>query len=164
LDEIVYKPIGVIRTPFKTPENMPVQPAGGKDVEGVVEVAPEYEDGLADLEGFSHVYLIYHLDRSRGYSLKVVPFMDTVERGLFATRAPRRPNPIGISVVRLRRVEGNRLHVCDLDILDSTPLLDIKPCVRDFDASSDVRIGWLKGKARKARTHRSDDRFKAKDR
>ena len=126
----------------------------------MVEVDPRYEEALSDLEGISHIYLIYHLHRSKGYSLKVIPYMDTEERGLFATRAPRRPNPIGISVVRLKRVEGNRLHICDLDMLDGTPLLDIKPCVREFDAAEGLRIGWLKGKAKRADTHRSDDRFK----
>jgi len=156
---VVFEPIGVIHTPFETPENMPVQPAGGKDIEGWVVVEPRYEEALADLEGFSHIYLIYHLHRSKGYSLKVIPYLDTEKRGLFATRAPRRPNPIGISVVRLKRVEGNKLHICDLDILDGTPLLDIKPCVREFVAAKGLRIGWLEGKASHVRTHTSDDRF-----
>jgi len=159
VDKVVFEPIGVIHTPFKAPENMPVQPARGKDIEGWVEVDPRYEEALADLAGFSHIYLIFHFHRSKGYSLKVVPHLDTEKRGLFATRAPRRPNPIGISVVRLKRIEGNKLHICDLDMLDGTPLLDIKPCVREFDAANGLRIGWLEGKVSRARTHPSDDRF-----
>jgi tRNA-Thr(GGU) m(6)t(6)A37 methyltransferase TsaA len=140
---------------------MPIQPAGGRGIEGTAEIDPRYQEGLSDLEGFSHIYLIYHMHRSVGYSLKVVPFLDDEKRGLFATRAPRRPNPIGISVVRLVRINGNRLHFCDVDILDGTPLLDIKPCVREFDLSDGVRIGWLEGKSGTARRHRSDNRFSA---
>lgn len=158
-DKVIFEPIGTIHTPFTTPGEMPVQPAGGKDVEGWVEVDPRYQEALSDLEGFSHIYLIFHLHRSKGYSLKVVPYLDTEKRGLFATRAPRRPNAIGISVVRLDRVEANKLYIRDLDILDGTPLLDIKPCVREFDAAEGLRKGWLEGKASRARTHRSDDRF-----
>jgi tRNA-Thr(GGU) m(6)t(6)A37 methyltransferase TsaA len=158
--QVVYEPIGVIHTPFKTRENMPIQPSGGKGVDGVAVLRPELADALADVDGFSHVYLIYHLHRSRGYSVKVVPFLDTEKRGLFATRAPRRPNPIGISVVRVKRVEANRLHFKDVDMLDGTPLLDIKPCVREFESRQKMRIGWLTGKSGRARTRRSDGRFK----
>jgi tRNA-Thr(GGU) m(6)t(6)A37 methyltransferase TsaA len=159
LDRVVYEPIGVIHTPFKKPDGMPVQPAGGKDIDGIAEVKPEYEEALSDLAGFSHVFLIYHFHRSRGFATKVVPFLDKVERGLFATRAPRRPNPIGLSVVRLRRIKGNKLYFSGVDMLDGTPLLDIKPCVRDFDFTEGFRVGWLEGKSRSAEGHRSDDRF-----
>jgi tRNA-Thr(GGU) m(6)t(6)A37 methyltransferase TsaA len=155
----VYEPIGVIHTPYETPEGMPIQPAGGKDVEGVAEVEPRYAEGLCDLEGFSHVFLIYHLHRAKGFSMKVVPFLDTVKRGLFATRAPRRPNPIGISVVKLVRIDGSNLHFRGVDMLDGTPLLDIKPCVRDFDFTERVRTGWLEGKSTKAGKRKSDERF-----
>jgi tRNA-Thr(GGU) m(6)t(6)A37 methyltransferase TsaA len=157
----VYEPIGVIHTPFKTREDMPIQPSGGKGVEGVAVLRPELAEGLADVNGFSHVYLIYHLHRSEGYSLKVVPFLDTERRGLFATRAPRRPNPIGISVVRVERVEANKVYFQDVDMLDGTPLLDIKPYVREFDSRQRTRIGWLEGKSVKARRKKSDGRFKA---
>jgi tRNA-Thr(GGU) m(6)t(6)A37 methyltransferase TsaA len=138
---------------------MPIQPSGGRDLEGVVEVYPQYGEGLSDLEGFSHVYLIYHMHRSRGYALKVIPFLDDKKRGLFATRAPRRPNPIGISVVRVQRIQANRLYFRDVDILDGTPLLDMKPCVLEFDRTGKLRMGWLEGKAGKARKRRSDRRF-----
>jgi len=138
---------------------MPIQPAGAKGIEGRVEVESRYEEALSDLDGFSHIFLIYHLHKSSGYSLKVVPFLDKVKRGLFSTRAPRRPNPIGISVVRLKRVDGNRVYVADVDMLDGTPLLDIKPCVREFDTTEGVKIGWLEGKVHQARDRKSDTRF-----
>ena len=159
--KVVYEPIGVIHTPFKRRDDMPIQPAGGKGIEGTAVLRPELAEALDDVAGFSHVYLIFHMHMSRGYAAKVVPFLDTEKRGLFATRAPRRPNPIGISVVRVERVEGNNLHFRDVDMLDGTPLLDIKPCVRDFDSRGRMRIGWLQGKSRRVERHRSDDRFKA---
>lgn len=159
--KVVFEPIGVIHTPFKTRENMPVQPSGGKGVEGVAVLRPELAEALADVDGFSHVYLIYHLHRSKSFSLKVVPFLDTERRGLFATRAPRRPNPIGVSVVRVKRVEGNKVYFQDVDMLDGTPLLDIKPCVREFDSRRKMRIGWLEGKSRRVWRRKSDGRFKA---
>jgi tRNA-Thr(GGU) m(6)t(6)A37 methyltransferase TsaA len=159
--KIVYEPIGVIHTPFKKRDDMPMQPSGGKGIEGVAVLRPELAEALADVDGFSHVYLIYHMHKSSGYTPKVVPFLDTEKRGLFATRAPRRPNPIGMSVVRVKRVEGNELRFQDVDMLDGTPLLDIKPCVREFDSRGKMRIGWLEGKSCGARMHKSDDRFKS---
>jgi tRNA-Thr(GGU) m(6)t(6)A37 methyltransferase TsaA len=160
LKKIVYEPIGTIHTPFKSLEGMPIQPKGGRDIEGVIKVDRKYEEALSDLEGFSHIILIYHLHLSRGYSLKVTPFLDTAKRGVFATRAPRRPNPIGVSLVRLKKVKGNKVYVKDIDIADGTPLLDIKPYVGEFDHAGDTRAGWLEGKARRARCHTSDKRFK----
>ncbi len=154
---IEYRPIGVIHTPFADLQGMPIQPSRGKGVRGTVEVFAEFAEGLTDLDGFSHIVLLYHLHRSHGYRLRVIPFLDTTERGLFATRAPKRPNPIGLSVVRLLTVEGNRLTVEDLDILDGTPLLDIKPYVGDFDRRDAVRMGWLDEV--RERDKLSDDRF-----
>lgn len=115
-----------------------------------MEVFPEFAEGLSDLDGFSHIYLIFHLHKSDGYELKVKPFLDTVKRGLFACRAPRRPNQIGLSIVRLERVEENMVHVRDVDMLDGTPLLDIKPFVEEFDAREKIKTGWL-GDSRKKR-------------
>ena len=154
-----FTPIGTIRSPFTNPEGMPIQPAGATGVKGSVEVLSAYEDGLQDLDGFSHIILLYQFHRSRGFKLKVVPFMDTVLRGVFATRAPKRPNPIGLSVVRLERIEGRVLHVEGVDILDGTPLLDIKPYVPDFDGQAEVRTGWLEQAKKKAQDKRSDGRF-----
>ncbi len=158
--KIEFEPIGIIHTPFSSREGMPVQPAGAAGVKGTVEVFEKYREGLDDLDGFSHVILLYHFHRSEGFKLRVVPFLDSQLRGLFSTRAPRRPNPIGLSVLRLDRIEGGILHVQNVDILDGTPLLDIKPYVPEFDGQTEVRTGWLEG-CRKALTERrSDDRFR----
>jgi len=156
---IKYKPIGVIRSPFTDIEGMPIQPIGADGVGGTVEIAPEYEAGLADLEGFSHIILIYHFHRSKGCALEVKPFMDDRGHGIFATRAPRRPNAVGISVVRLIGVQGCTLSIQDVDILDGTPLLDIKPFVPEFDVRPAERIGWLSKKASRARKAKADNRF-----
>jgi tRNA-Thr(GGU) m(6)t(6)A37 methyltransferase TsaA len=157
--KIEYQPIGIIHTPFTEPDGMPIQPAGAAGVAGRVEVFAQYREGLRDLDGFSHIILLYHFHRSRGFTLRVVPFLDTRPRGVFATRAPRRPNPVGLSVVRLRRVEDGVLHVENVDILDGTPLIDIKPYVPEFDGQAEVRTGWLAEARGKAAQHKSDRRF-----
>jgi tRNA-Thr(GGU) m(6)t(6)A37 methyltransferase TsaA len=157
----VANPIGVIHTPFTDLEGMPIQPAGAAGVKGTVEVFEKYRPGLKDLEGFSHIILIYHFHGSSGFELQVVPFLDSEPRGLFATRAPKRPNPIGLSVVQLDKVENGILHIQNVDILDNTPLLDIKPYVPEFDAPKEVRTGWLAKAGKTASGHKSsDDRFK----
>jgi len=154
------KPIGIIHTPFQDTEGMPIQPAGAVGIKGVVEVFQEFHAGLKDLDGFSHIILIYEFHRSQGFRLDVVPFMDTQTRGLFATRAPRRPNPIGISTVQLDRIEGGNLHVQNLDILDGTPVLDIKPYVPEFDSHTTIRTGWLEEARQRVHKQKSDTRFK----
>ncbi len=160
---IVCDPIGVIHTPFHTTEGMPIQPAGASGVRGIVEVFDDFAEGLQDVDGFSHLILLYHFHQSDGYNLKVVPFMDSSTRGLFATRAPRRPNPIGLSIVRLLNVEGRQLHVENIDVLDNTPLLDIKPYVPVFDAQDQVRSGWLENEKRDVSKQRADCRFSHED-
>jgi tRNA-Thr(GGU) m(6)t(6)A37 methyltransferase TsaA len=139
----MLKPVGVIHSTFKEPAGTPIQPPFAEGAEGIVEVFPEYADGLHDLEGFDRIWLLYWLDRAPSPRLRVVPFRDEVERGLFATRAPCRPNPIGLSCVRLLRIEHNLLTVGGVDVLDGTPLLDIKPYVPEFDAFPQSRAGWL---------------------
>jgi len=158
--KIKYEPIGVIHSPFKSTQGMPIQPAGAEGITGTVEVFDRFAEGLKDLDGFSHVILIYHLHRSSGFKLLTVPFMDTVKRGVFATRAPHRPNPIGLSVINLIKIEGAVLHVRNIDILDGTPLLDIKPYVPDFDHHQVARFGWLEQARGRVRKERSDNRFK----
>lgn len=158
--KVEYKPIGVIRTPFTDQEGMPIQPAGASGVQGTVEVFEEYRAALKDLDGLSHIILLYHFHRSQGFTPHVVPFMDSQPRGLFATRAPRRPNPIGLSVVRLNRIEDGALHVENVDVLDGTPLLDIKPYVPEFDTPVNVRTGWLEQAKNKVSKQEADDRFK----
>ena len=161
-ETIEYRPIGVIHSPFSEGQGVPIQPRFGRGIKGTVEVFPEYVDGLADLDGFSHITLLYHFHRSIGYALAARPFLDGRKRGLFATRAPRRPNPIGLSTVRLVGIEGSTLHIFDLDILDGTPLLDIKPYVSVFEDSEAIRIGWLTGKLNEGDRPTSDDRFVAR--
>jgi len=156
---IEFDQIGLIHTPFTRLEGMPIQPAGGAGVKGSVEVFEEYRAGLKDLDGFSHIVLLYHLHRSQRFDLHVVPFMDSELRGVFATRAPRRPNPIGLSVVQLNNVENGILYVENMDILDGTPLLDIKPYVPEFDGQTDVRMGWLERARKAVADKKADDRF-----
>ena len=157
--QIKYKPIGIIRSPFKETTGTPIQPSAGKDYEGLVEVFPEYIDGLQDLEGFSHIILIYHFHLVKKGPLKVKPFMDDNVHGIFAIRGPARPNPIGISVTRLLKVEGNKLFVRGIDIIDGTPLLDIKPYVPEFDAADELKIGWLEKNVHKLHHSKDDGRF-----
>ncbi len=158
-DTISMAPIGIIRTPFQSIEGMPIQPAGAADVTGTVELKPEYEAGLDGLEGFSHIILLYTFHLSQGYHLRVKPFLDDEMHGVFATRAPRRPNPIGLSVVRLVQVAGCTLEVQGVDVVDGTPLLDIKPFVPQFDVPSVERIGWLEKNLERLTQARADSRF-----
>ena len=159
MDTVVYHPIGIIRSPFSEQSGTPIQAAGAGEAAGTVEVFPEYEQGLADLDGFSHIFLIYHFHRSDGYSLRVKPYLDDSHRGVFATRAPRRPNSIGLSIVMLERIEKNILYIRDVDIVDGTPLLDIKPFVPDFDVRQTDRVGWLRERVDRLRETRDDGRF-----
>lgn len=159
MDNVKYRPIGIVRSPFKDIEYMPIQPTGDAAAQGMVEILPEFAKGLADLDGFSHIILIYHFHRVNSVQLTVTPFLDRQPHGVFATRAPTRPNPIGLSVVRLVRREENTLHVANLDVLDGTPVLDIKPYVPQFDAAQVTRLGWLEEAQADARSKRSDKRF-----
>ncbi len=137
-----YRPIGVLHSEHRIAQETPIQPAYAKGCRGRAEVFPEFAEGLADLDGFSHVYIIYHSHQAPAPKLKVKPFLQDVERGVFATRSPARPNPIGLSVVELVRREGNVLYLDGLDVLDGTPLLDIKPYVARFDRIQTTRNGW----------------------
>lgn len=158
--ELKLQSIGTIRSPFRERKGMPIQPVGARGIRGTVEVLPEFEKGLQDLEGFSHIYLLYWFHLSEGFDLTVKPFMDSEYHGVFATRAPRRPNQIGLSVVRLVAVKGNKLTVEDIDILDGTPLLDIKPFVPEFDIfGRQFRAGWLEKQAVSPENVKADERF-----
>ena len=156
---ISYNSIGIIHSHFKEAKGTPIQPAALPDAEGVIEVFEEYAKGLQDLEGFSHIILIFHMHLVKEPKLKVIPFLDTHEHGIFATRSPARPNPIGFSVVRLGKIEHNILFVKGIDIIDKTPLLDIKPFVPAFDIHSADRAGWFEKKAHKISTATDDGRF-----
>ena len=139
---ISYRPIGVIRTGHTKPKETPIQPVYSEGCEGQAEVFPEFAAGLRDVEGFSHIYLVYHMHKADRPQLVVKPFLQDVERGVFSTRAPCRPNPIGLSIVRLVRRDGNVLHLDGVDVLDGTPLLDIKPYTAKFDCVETTRNGW----------------------
>ena len=161
LEEITCRPIGFLRSPYRREPGTPIQPEGGRGVEAVVEVLEEYAAGLSDLDGFSHIILLYHFHRCERTALRVRPFADAEERGVFATRAPLRPNHIGMSVVRLERIEGSCLHVRDIDILDGTPVLDIKPHVPRIDCPGEARVGWLEGREPLCGRLRDDGHFLA---
>lgn len=139
--EFHFRSIGIIRSPYTDKNQMPIQ-ASRSIASGRILLDPDFADGLKDIEGFSHLILLYVFHQSAGYDLEVQPFLDDQNRGLFATRYPRRPNPIGISVVRLLERHGNTLEIANVDVLDGTPLLDIKPYMPDFDNRNDVKIGW----------------------
>lgn len=156
---INYRPIGIIHSPFKHLEGTPIQAIGGVGEKAEVEIFPEFVAGLRDLDGFSHIMLFYHCHLAKPYKLQITPFLDDTERGLFATRSPARPNPIGFSIVRLIKIENQTLYVEDIDIVDRTPLLDIKPLVPEFDTRKVERIGWLRKKAANLKKTVDDGRF-----
>ncbi len=143
--QIQFEPIGVIRTPHQKQAGTPIQPFAARDVSGEIEIFPEYRPALQDLNGFERIWVLYWFHQAKPFSPRVIPYRDVVERGLFATRAPSRPNPIGLSVVRLQKVNETSgiLKVLDVDMLEGTPLLDIKPYVPRFDCYPDSKAGWL---------------------
>jgi len=159
MNEIKYTPIGTIHSQFRESKGTPIQSSVAKDIHGTVEVFPEYADGLRDLEGFSHIILLFHFHLAGKSSLKVKPYLDNEVRGIFSTRAPCRPNPIGISIVRLIGIEDTILQIQDVDIIDGAPLLDIKPYVPAFDVRDTVKIGWLQKNIHKLSMSKDDGRF-----
>ena len=158
--QINFKPIGVVRSSFKDQAGTPIQPVYAQGSKGKVIVFDSYKKALKDLDGFSRIWLIYYFDRAKTWSPLTLPYRDDQERGLFATRAPARPNAIGISAVKVISVKGNEIEVDELDILDSTPILDIKPYVSGFDSYPDEKGGWLDAKKVDAKS--ADDRFNKK--
>ena len=158
--EVLCRSIGVIRSPFQDVEGMPIQPAGGLGILGTVEVWPEFAPGLEGLDGFSHIILLYQFHLAGPVSLRVTPFLDSHPQGVFATRAPVRPNRLGLSVVRLLGIAGATLRVENIDVVDGTPLLDIKPYVPQFDVHPADRIGWLEQTTKRLPDTKSDGRFR----
>ena len=148
-----------MHSPFKEPKNVPIQAAASEGTVGTIEIYPQYAEGLKDLEGFSHIILLYHFHLVKAGSLMVKPFLDDQLHGVFATRSPSRPNPIGISIVQLTSMDKNVLYIQDVDILDGTPLIDIKPYVPEFDCRETRKIGWFKGKIGKLAATKDDGRF-----
>lgn len=161
MENIVVTPIGVIHTPFTDIVGTPIQPVVSHDARGHIELFPQYVPGLNALEGFSHIILLYHFHKIRGYALEVVPFMSDEKKGIFACKAPKRPNAIGLSTVRLLSIAGNILNIEQVDVLDGTPLLDIKPFFPKYDNRSNVKAGWLdERKEIPESAYRADDRFR----
>ena len=160
MNRIIYKPIGVIHSPFKQTEGMPIQPSAAKGIKGHIIVNEQYVNGLRDLDGFSHIYLLYHFHLSRSFNLQVTPFLDDQQRGVFSTRAPKRPNPIGLSIVKLINIKFNIMEIENVDIIDGTPLIDIKPYVPEMDRVDNYRIGWLTKHIKEMKSKNSDERFK----
>ncbi|HOY09352.1 MAG TPA: tRNA (N6-threonylcarbamoyladenosine(37)-N6)-methyltransferase TrmO [Candidatus Omnitrophota bacterium] len=140
---IAVKPIGIIHTPYQEPKGMPIQGKFKRGVTGTARIFPEYKAGLKDIEGFSHLILIYHFNRSKEERVAGKPFLEDTEHGIFAMRSPHRPNHIGFSIVKLQSVKGNVITFSEVDILDGTPLLDIKPYVKHFDSRDKVKNGWV---------------------
>lgn len=157
--QIHYESIGVLNSPHKNIADMPIQPSGADGIRGTITLKEQYLEGLKDLDGFSHIYVFYHFHQAKAAQLTVTPFMDEASHGIFATRAPRRPNAIGLSVLRLINIDGSQLQIENVDILDGTPILDIKPYVPDFDHVTAERVGWLDRAKSKVKKHRSDNRF-----
>lgn len=157
---ISFNPIGTINTPFKTKEGMPIQSKGAEGIRGLIVVYDEYLLGLKDLEGFSHIILIYNFHLSKRFNLETIPFLDNKPHGIFATRSPERPNQIGFSVVKLISVENNILVIENADIIDGTPLLDIKPYIPDFDSWKAEKCGWYDTIDFNINHVQSDKRFK----
>ena len=153
------QPIGIIHSPYYSIEDMPIQPKGASEVEGHIIVDEKYIVGLQDIEGFSHIYLLYSFHEAKRTELLITPFLDKQTRGVFATRSPLRPNHIGISIVQLKRVEGNKIFIEGIDILDGTPLLDIKPYIEKFDTVKKSASGWLQASDKEIKQKRSDNRF-----
>lgn len=160
MTEITYKPIGIIHSPYRSIDDMPIQPCGAEGIRGTVEIFKNWVPGLNDLAGFSHIFLLYHFHKAGKPSLQVTPFLDSQSRGVFATRSPNHPNPVGLSVVQLIDVQKEMITVEGVDILDGTPLLDIKPYVPKFDHHPPIKTGWLEKAARNAERKRSDRRFR----
>lgn len=156
---IIFNPIGTIHSPHKRQEGAPIQPAAASEFHGTVELFPQYSEALDDLDQFERIILLYHFHLSDGFNLKIKPFLDSTKRGLFSTRAPRRPNQIGISIVRLTKVEGNLLHVTDVDMVDQSPLIDIKPYVPAFDSFPQSKAGWVDTVKGDIKSVKADNRF-----
>lgn len=159
-NQICFNPIGIVHSTFNSPVGTPIQPAASNGDEAIIEIFPEYTEGLNDLDGFSHIYILFHLHQITKYPLTVVPFLDTVPRGVFATRSPGRPNPIGISVVKLLKIEGSKLYIQNHDILDGSPVIDIKPYITPFDTHQPTRMGWYENRVHQMDSQKDDGRFK----
>ncbi|MBP7652932.1 tRNA (N6-threonylcarbamoyladenosine(37)-N6)-methyltransferase TrmO [Candidatus Dependentiae bacterium] len=161
-NKIILEPIGIIHTPYTEQTGTLIQPRGAIGIKGEIEIFEKFKDGLTDIAGFYHIYVLYYFHKINEVSLKVKPFLDDCEHGIFSVRSPKRPNKIGLSVVRLIRVENNILHIENVDMLNKTPVIDIKPYVPDFDIFDVEKIGWLDSKSQNCEKNKDDGRFTPK--
>lgn len=143
MEEILYHPIGLISTPFKEAKNILIQGCFDDEAEGCCILFDEYAKGVNDLDGFSHAIILYHFHKAKDFKLIAKPFLEKVEHGIFSIRSPRRPNKIGFSIVKIKKIIDNKLFFTHVDMLDGTPLLDIKPYVKHFDHRENVKSGWV---------------------
>ncbi len=157
--DTIMNSIGLIHSPYTELSNMPIQPKGAKDITGHIVLFEEYVKGVKDLIGFSHIYLLYSFHRAERTEMMVTPFMDVEKRGVYSTRSPLRPNHIGLSIVELVDIQETKLTIRGVDILDGTPLLDIKPYIHAFDSVENSRSGWMQGDEEAVENKRSDSRF-----
>jgi tRNA-Thr(GGU) m(6)t(6)A37 methyltransferase TsaA len=155
-----FAPIGKLQTPYTDIQDMPIQPTGSSGIIGTMILDPAYIDGIKDLDGFSHIILIYVFHQASEPRMTVIPFHDKEPHGVFATRAPNRPNPIGLSIVRLIEIHENILTLENVDMLDGAPVIDIKPYVPSFDHPENVKMGWLEPRNNEVKTKLADDRFR----
>jgi tRNA-Thr(GGU) m(6)t(6)A37 methyltransferase TsaA len=157
---IKYRPIGIVHSPYIKQEGTPIQTVASKGAKGVIEIFPEYKEGLKDMENFSHIYILFHFHLSSQKPLTVIPFLDMKHHGVFATRSPARPNAIGLSVVCLEKIIENKLYIKNVDMLEGTPVLDIKPYISDFDIFKTTKNGWVGDKMDNLEDQKDDGRFK----
>lgn len=151
--------IGTVHSPHKQQAGTPIQPTAAKDIKGTIEIKDQFAQGLADLDGFSHIVVLFGFHKSNDYSLKVKPYLDDTLRGVFATRAPKRPSQIGISIVKLEKLDGNILHILGVDMLDGSPVLDIKPYLPTLNPEGEIKIGWLEKRYEDFEHKKADERF-----
>ena len=159
LEPVTFHPIGIVHSPYKEKVGTPIQASFDDETQGTIEIFAPYQEGLEGIEGFSHIYVLYVFDRAAEAKLKASPFLRDITVGVFAMRAPSRPNPIGLSILELKARERGLLRVVGLDILDKTPVLDIKPYVPKFDIREVTRLGWMEGAMEDPSRHRADARF-----
>ena len=143
MKEITLKPIGIVHSPYESSKNIPIQGRFNDDVEAYVKLDKKYEKGLTDLEEFSHAIIVFYFHKADKITIMSKPYLENKEHGIFAIRSPSRPNPIGISVVKIKKIEGNKLYFTEVDVFDQTPVLDIKPYIKYFDIRENVKSGWL---------------------
>jgi tRNA-Thr(GGU) m(6)t(6)A37 methyltransferase TsaA len=158
-EQIIFTPIGKITSPFESQEGTPIQGKMAPEKKARVEIFPDFAKGLKDLDGFSHIYLLYKFDRVGPGDILTKPYLDTEKRGIFATRSPRRPNPIGLTIVKIEKVNSDSIDVSGVDLLNNTPIIDIKPYIPDFDEHKDVKIGWYGKNPKRQKLVLADDRF-----